>query len=165
MESPEAREQKEEYVKIRKDVKFLGEGLEGLQKIVEEGVEGESDGEGFQKVVVKRQVTQEAYEEEGLVERRIRRLEVVEKIQEVVMVDGQKTSEEQIKGLEKRLLEVETIGRRLQDVEDLKARLQEVEMLEQKLQQEEEQLLDELDVWYILLDRKPTAGTLCNDHS
>ncbi|XP_036414781.1 protein 4.1b [Colossoma macropomum] len=174
---PQAGQQEEEYekqqweartseesikmVKIRKDVQFMNEGREGLQTFIEEKLVEEGDGERLQKIVINEQRTQEEemYEEqpEGVfVERMIRRVEIVEKIQEVVIEEGQT---EKIKGLEKRLLEVETIGQRLQDVEDLKVRLQEIEMLEQKLQEQEEQLRDEYDVWYILLDSRPLVSS------
>ncbi|KAL6462498.1 hypothetical protein MHYP_G00289200 [Metynnis hypsauchen] len=146
--------------KIRKDVQFVNEGREGLQTFIEEKLVEEGDGDILQKVVINKQRTQEEemfdeHTEGVFVQRRIRRVEIVEKIQEVVIEEGEKSSKEKIKGLEKRLLEVETIEQRLQDVEDLKVRLQEVEMLEQKLQEQEEQLRDEYDVWYILLDRRP----------
>ncbi|XP_017559482.2 protein 4.1b isoform X3 [Pygocentrus nattereri] len=172
---PQAGEQEEEYekqqweertseesikiVKIRKDVQFVNEGREGLQTFIEEKLVEEGDGDRLQKVVITKQRTQdedmfEEHTEGDFVEKMIRRVKIVEEIQEVVIEEGQKSSKENIKGLEKRLLEVESIEQRLQDVEDLKVRLQEVEMLEQKLQEQEEQLRDEYDVWYILLDRR-----------
>ncbi|XP_072547979.1 protein 4.1b isoform X2 [Salminus brasiliensis] len=175
LETTPSGDQKEDYEKKEWKAKTTEESTkivkitraEGLQKVIEETLEDEGDIEGLQKVIIDKQMIQEVEMYEGqpqdvFVEQKIRRVEIIkETIKEVMIEESQKAPEEKIKGLEKRLLEVETIEKRLQDVEDLKVRLQQVEMLERKLEQEQrEQLRDEREAWYILLDHKPLVSEL-----
>ncbi|XP_076868823.1 protein 4.1b [Brachyhypopomus gauderio] len=77
-----------------------------------------------------------------------------------LLVGGQAVSEETIEGLQKKILEVESIEQRLQDLEGLKVRLHEVEILEQKLQEAEQERSQrkQTDDWHILMNPKRLAA-------
>ncbi|KAK3541376.1 hypothetical protein QTP86_024020 [Hemibagrus guttatus] len=145
----------------------VGENLEleigdskQILKVMREKIE-EVDGEELQTVVMyeQRRKVVESYTEqsqEAFVEQRIRGMEVVDAVHELMLKTGEVVSEENIEELEEKLQEVESIEQTQQDIERLKLKLQEVEMLEQQLQQVQQagRQRGENDDWYILLERK-----------
>lgn len=151
---------------MRPDI--IGENLEldiggnvKILKVMREKTEQEWDGEEIQTVVMYEQRTQEVepytrQSQEGLVEQRIRGMEVEDTVHERILKTCQEVSEENIEELEETLLEVESIEQELKNIERLKVRLQEVEILEQKLQQVQQagRQRGQSDDWYILLEHK-----------
>ncbi|KAK1806649.1 hypothetical protein P4O66_005154, partial [Electrophorus voltai] len=183
-------EESAEVVKIMKEAQYMRDGSEGLEvetrvkrediageslemvivgkqpimKSMEEKLEEQEDGARLQNVVIHQQRTQEVQRYDGQAQdvftgRKIRKVEIVGGKQEL-LVGGQVVSEETIEGLEKKLLELESIEERLQDIEGLKVRLLEVEILEEKLRQAEQEraLRRQQDDWHILLYHRPLAA-------
>uniref|UniRef100_A0A4W4GYT5 SAB domain-containing protein n=1 Tax=Electrophorus electricus TaxID=8005 RepID=A0A4W4GYT5_ELEEL len=183
-------EESAEVVKIMKEAQYMRDGSEGLEvetrlkradiageslemvivgkqpimKSTEEKLEEQEDGARLQNVVIHQQRTQEVQRYDGQPQevftgRKIRKVEIVGGKQEL-LVGGQVVSEETIEGLEKKLLELESIEERLQDIEGLKVRLLEVEILEEKLRQAEQEraLRRQQDDWHILLYHRPLAA-------
>ncbi|XP_053467641.1 protein 4.1b isoform X2 [Ictalurus furcatus] len=137
------------------------EGNEQILKVMREEIVQDGDGEEIQTVVMYEQRAQEVETYTGqsqkvFVEQRMRGMEGVDTVHELMLKTRQVVSEENIEELEETLLEVESIEQRLQDIERLKFRLQEVEILEQKLAkvQQAGRQRGESDDWYILLEHK-----------
>ncbi|XP_062841281.1 protein 4.1b [Trichomycterus rosablanca] len=132
-------------------------------KVIEEMIEEMGNVDRVQGVVVHKQTTkEEIYKGEPLEvlhHQTIRRVEIPNTVNEVMIEEVQVVSDENIQGLQKRLLEVETIEQKLQDIKELQFRLHEVEMLEQNLKQvrNKERQPFETDDWYRLLEYRPPA--------
>ncbi|GAA6071910.1 protein 4.1b isoform X13 [Tachysurus ichikawai] len=150
---------------VDKNLELETRDSDQIVKVMREMMEGEVDGEELQTVVMyeqRRQVV-ESYTgqpQEAFVEQRIRGMEVVDTVRELMLKTGEEVSEENIEELEETLQEVESVERTLQDIERLKVKLQEVELLEQKLQEVHQagRQLGENDDWYILLENKLMAS-------
>uniref|UniRef100_W5UHX7 Protein 4.1 n=1 Tax=Ictalurus punctatus TaxID=7998 RepID=W5UHX7_ICTPU len=137
------------------------EGNEQILKVMREKIVQDGDVEEIQTVVMYEQRAQEVETYTGqsqkvFVEQRMRGMEGVDTVHELMLKTRQVVSEENIEELEETLQEVESIEQRLQDIERLKVRLQEVEILEQKLAkvQQAGRQRGESDDWYILLEHK-----------
>lgn len=137
------------------------EGNEQILKVMREKIVQDGDVEEIQTVVMYEQRAQEVETYTGqsqkvFVEQRMRGMEGVDTVHELMLKTRQVVSEENIEELEETLQELESIEQRLQDIERLKVRLQEVEILEQKLAkvQQAGRHRGESDDWYILLEHK-----------
>ncbi|XP_060756137.1 protein 4.1b isoform X2 [Neoarius graeffei] len=146
---------------VGEDLEFDIGGSVKILKVMRETLEQEGDGKEIQRVVMYEQRTQEVephtgQSQEALVEQRIRGMEVVDTVHDLMLKTSQEVFEENIEELEETIQEVESIEQRLKDLERLKVRLQEVEVLEQKLQQVQQagRQRRQSDDWYILLEHK-----------
>lgn len=144
-------------------LEFEAGDSEQILKVMREKIE-DVDGGELQTVVMyeqRRQVVESYTEQEAFVEQRIRGMEVVDAVHELMLKTGEVVSEENIEELAEQFLEVESIEQTQQGIERLKFKLQEVEMMERQLQQMQQagRQRGENDDWYILLEHKLITST------
>lgn len=144
-------------------LEFEAGDSEQILKVMREKIE-DVDGGELQTVVTyeqRRRVVESYTEQEAFAEQRIRGMEVVDTVHELMLKTGEVVSEENIEELEEQFLEVESIEQTQQGIERLKFKLQEVEMMERQLQQMQQagRQRGENDEWYILLEHKLITST------